>query len=50
MADLGAHPRLGQLMLVAAGYSVAELGALVAAIIECGARGDVTPSAGSTRP
>jgi len=41
MAELGAHPRLGRLMLVAAGTGVAELGALVAAIIESGVRGDL---------
>lgn len=41
MADLGAHPRLGRLMLVAAGAGVDELGALLAAIIESGARGDL---------
>jgi len=41
IADLGAHPRLGLLMLRAARSGVPELGTLLAATIEAGARGDL---------
>lgn len=41
MSELGAHPRLGRLMIDAARAGDAPTGALLAAVIESGARGDL---------
>lgn len=41
VADLGAHPRLGVMMLAAVAAGDAALGARLAAVIEAGARGDL---------